>query len=224
MARSRLPQSVPKPKPRSGERWLLVPAVLAVAAVVWGLVTVMMPPPAADPIRPRPVRKVRRGTEAPPAPAAATNLLTNDPVASPPPFYVAAAGRAPFPDYGEKMDKPIPARRLDSDDRGVAGSMVPVGIVPWYEARRYLGQVITAEGKIVKTHNTGKVCFLNFVEDFRGRFYVILFEDVLDRWPAPPEQYFLNKTIRVTGEVRTHNSTPQLQVRKAEQIVVVDQP
>ena len=36
-----------------------------------------------------------------------------------------------------------------------------------------------------------------------------------------PEAYFLNKTVRVTGRVRLHRNRPQIQVRDAEQIEVV---
>jgi len=70
-------------------------------------------------------------------------------------------------------------------------------------------------------NRTSRVCFLNFTENWRGRFYVILFQDVLGSWPQSPDKYFLHKTIQVTGEVKERKGVPQIQVSKVDQIKIM---
>lgn len=148
---------------------------------------------------------------------------------------VAKAGdpRPPYPERGENLDKPIPPRNLAEGDKDKAGESAPKPkesqasdgqVIPWHEAHNHMGKKITVEGTVVVTRNTGKVCFLNFAKDWRGKFYVILFEDVLNSWPEAPEKYFMNKKIHVTGMVREHKGSPQIQVKEAGQIKLVEEP
>lgn len=108
-----------------------------------------------------------------------------------------------------------PARTAPSDDT------TPSDIVPWGAAHNHMGRVITAQGEVVDTYNTGSVCFLNFDNSRRG-FYIIIFKDALGSWSQPPERYFLNKTVRVTGQVKEHKGRAQIQVKNPEQIRVVE--
>ncbi len=141
-------------------------------------------------------------------------------------FHVKLS-RTPWPLEGEKFGKPIPPTLLvDADtlaELDSIGSLQarPGQIIPWDQARRYVGQTITVQGKIVLTNRTSRVCFLNFTENWRGRFYVILFQDVLGSWPQSPDKYFLHKTIQVTGKVTERKGVPQIQVNKADQIKII---
>ena len=94
-------------------------------------------------------------------------------------------------------------------------------VVPWHQAAKLVGQTITAEGTIVDGHNTGSVCFLNFSRDTQAGFYVIIYKEALNSWPKPPQEYFLNKKIRVTGQVYTYKDRAQIRVRDGKQIEVV---
>jgi len=142
------------------------------------------------------------------------------PVISPPSAPPSAqSARLPFAQMGESLVRPMPFRRIDG-----AGEVVPtepVGVIPWNRAHYYVGKVITVEGKVVITRNTGHVCFLNFDKDWQGKFYVILFQDVLGAWAEPPEKWFMDKVVRVTGEVKLRGTTPQLQVERVDQITIV---
>ncbi|MBL4702531.1 MAG: OB-fold nucleic acid binding domain-containing protein [Phycisphaeraceae bacterium] len=136
--------------------------------------------------------------------------------------------RSPYPMAGEKFKKPLKPKMLATMDQGVgfnAGGELqakPGQIIAWNHARQYVGQTVTIEGKVVVTHRTKTVCFLNFTQNWRGRFYVILFKGVLESWPQSPDKYFLNKTIRVTGQIKKRKGNSQLQVTKQSQIQVVD--
>jgi hypothetical protein len=143
-------------------------------------------------------------------------------------FHVKLA-RTPWPRNGEAFDQPIkPTLLVDADTVAAMDSMgakqaKPDQIIPWDQARLYVDQEITIEGKVIltNTNRTRTVCFLNFIQEWRGRFYVILFKDVLDEWPDAPDKYFLNKTIRVKGKVVDRKGVPQMQVSKASQITIV---
>lgn len=147
----------------------------------------------------------------------------------------APSNRSPIPAPGETITSPFPARRLDTPDASSTTSSepsratafpeapaeIPAGqIVPWHQAPQFVGRTITVEGKVIDTHNTGTVCFLNFSND-RDTFYVILFEEVLGAWPQPPQDWFLNKTVRVTGQVYMQKGRPQIRVKNAGQITVM---
>jgi len=136
--------------------------------------------------------------------------------------------RSPYPKAGEKFKKPLKPKMLATIDQGfgfnTGGQLQakPGQIIAWNHARQYVGQTVTIEGKVVVTHRTKTVCFLNFTQNWRGRFYVILFKGTLGGWPQSPDKYFLNKTIRVTGEIKNRKGTPQLQVTNQSQIQVVE--
>lgn len=157
--------------------------------------------------------------------------------------YVVDAGRSPIPQPGETFEQPLPAPllfrlspiapdRLPSrhPDSGVGGAeadvdtarVAPRPVVPWDEARDYVGQTIVAEGEIVDTNRIGKLTFLNFHVDWRDRFYLVVFRDAYAGVPGgKPEEHYLHKTIRVTGRVDLHKGRPQLKVYDADQIEVV---
>lgn len=151
--------------------------------------------------------------------------------------YIAPIGRSPIPQPGEVLDKPIDVQRRDEpnkvpatpDKSAAAGKSLfdaakpdaPDKPVPWYEAGKYEGQSVTVEGKVVDTRRGNKVVFLNFSRD-RDSFYVILFEKTLDGWPEPPEKYFRDKTIRVTGKIVPYEKRMQIQVKNEYQVKVVE--
>ena len=136
--------------------------------------------------------------------------------------YLAAAGRSPIPQPGESFDKPIPAKRLADPAGDRERVKAPDGPVSWGAAHNYVGQRITVEGTIVDTYNhRGEVCFLNFSKEWRGKFYIPVFDEVFDELPEPPETFFLGKTIRVTGKVTLHRDRPNIEVQDLRQIKIV---
>lgn len=137
--------------------------------------------------------------------------------------YLCAAGRSPIPNEGERFDKPIPAKRLVDDQGDKVLAENPDGPVGWGAAHNYVGQRITVEGTIVNTYNhQGNVCFLNFSEQWRGKFYLPVFKEVFAELPAPPEEFFLNKTLRVTGKVTLHRNRPNIEIHSLKQIEIIE--
>lgn len=133
-------------------------------------------------------------------------------------IYEAAAGRSPIPQPGETLYKPLPFTRITDPEQRTAK---PGELINWAQAPHYIGQHIIAEGRVVTTNNVGSVCFVNFSQDWRQGFYVVVFEDCYDQFPSPPETLLLNKTIRVSGKVTTHKGRPQIRVESADQVTIV---
>ena len=132
--------------------------------------------------------------------------------------YRALAGRSPIPQPGETLGTAIkPGEFLD---RQAAAAQPPTGIVPWHQADRYMGQTITVEGTVINTHNTGKVCFLNFTRDWHGQFHIVIFAKAMGGWDQPPQVYFLNRKVRATGKVHRYEGRPQIRVNNSSQITI----
>lgn len=140
--------------------------------------------------------------------------------------YLAANGRSPIPEKGETIDKPIaPVRLMDDElvNMPEVDAPPPGTVIPWTEAKKYLGHRITVEGTIVNTYNyNGNICFLNFDKDWQGKFYITSFKELFPELPEAPEDYFLNKNVRFTGKVLLHKGRPNIELRSPKQFEIVE--
>ena len=93
----------------------------------------------------------------------------------------------------------------------------------WQDAAQYYGQVVTIEGSVVATYNSGKVVFLNFHQDYRTHFTAVIFPDDWDKFPEPPEDLFLDMLVRVTGLVKEYEGAPEIIVEEPAQIEIVEE-
>ena len=96
----------------------------------------------------------------------------------------------------------------------------PAGVVPWQEADQYVGQVITVEGDIVDTHDTGSVTFLNFSRDLDD-FTLVVFQEDNESFPIAPETMFNGQRVRATGEVELYRNRPEIIIRSPDQIEII---
>lgn len=108
----------------------------------------------------------------------------------------------------QELEKPKP----------VSGQDAPVAVVDWSKAGDYVGKTITITGTVARTHNSGKVVFLNFTEDWKGTFSAAIFAATWADFPKPPEELFLHKAVRVTGKVKMYKGSPEIVVDTPEQI------
>jgi len=136
------------------------------------------------------------------------------------------AGRSAFPAVGETLDKPIVYTRL-SDIEQFALPIDPADIpavVKWQDASKYVGHTITAQGRVVSIGRSGdgRIHFLNFHENWRGKFYMVVFDDLAQTLDQPVEQLFKGKIIRVNAEVTTHNGRPQIRIESMDQVRFID--
>jgi micrococcal nuclease len=97
-------------------------------------------------------------------------------------------------------------------------------IIPWDLAGNYIGQYMFVEGKIVRTHNSGKACFLNFHNNWTRYFGLVIFDNVFHRFPEKPEGFYLDKFVRVKGKIKMFNGRPEIVLNRPEQIKVIAVP
>ncbi|MGB4704778.1 MAG: OB-fold nucleic acid binding domain-containing protein [Candidatus Saccharicenans sp.] len=96
-------------------------------------------------------------------------------------------------------------------------------IVDWREARNYVGQQVVVEGVIVRTYNSGRACFLNFHPDYRQYLSLVIFASDFQKFPSRPEEYYLNKKVRVKGRVVLYQGRPEIILTSPTQITVVEE-
>ena len=97
-----------------------------------------------------------------------------------------------------------------------------IEVISWSDAARYYGQTVTVEGKVVASNNTGKVCFLNFHKDWRRHFTAVIFASDFDKFPSHPEDYYLNRVVRVRGLVKEYRGKPEIILKSPSQIELID--
>jgi len=122
-------------------------------------------------------------------------------------------------------EKPINA----VEQKKIAGSFLKTyevrsageDIVPWDLAGNYIGKHITVEGKIVRTHNSGKACFLNFHNNWTRYFSLVIFNNVFYRFPDKPEEFYRDKVVRVSGKIKMFRGRPEMVLNRRHQIEII---
>lgn len=94
-------------------------------------------------------------------------------------------------------------------------------VISWENAHRYYGEMKTVEGTVVKSHNSGKAVFLNFHPNWKRYFTAVIFAGDFHKFPENPEQYYLNKRVRVTGKIKEHQGKPEIVVRSPDAIQIL---
>ncbi|NJN96120.1 MAG: hypothetical protein HC875_19450 [Anaerolineales bacterium] len=104
----------------------------------------------------------------------------------------------------------------------VDAAVAPGTIISWADAAAYEGQTVTVEGRVVDTYDSEKVVLLNFDQDYRTTFKVAIFADAWPLFPAPPHEYYRDKLVRVTGQIKMYQNAPEIIVEQPEQIEIVE--
>jgi micrococcal nuclease len=113
--------------------------------------------------------------------------------------------------------------RLENEAREAgAGLWAPdrVPSISWREAPKYIGEAVLVEGTIVRTHDTGKIRFLNFHEDYRRHLSLVIFARDAKRFPGDPCELYEGSTVEVRGRVTEFRGRPQIVISFPEQIGV----
>lgn len=96
------------------------------------------------------------------------------------------------------------------------------------EAAKKVDQQVTLRMEVKSASLRGAVCFLNSEQDFRDpkNFTIFLGTSVLEKLKAAgvadPEAHFRGKQVRVKGKVTLRNDRPQIALRDADDIQVVE--
>jgi endonuclease YncB( thermonuclease family) len=95
-------------------------------------------------------------------------------------------------------------------------------IIPWDLAGNYIGKHMTVEGKITRTHNSGKACFLNFHNNFTRYMSLVIFASDFKKFPKKPEEFYMNKRVHVSGKIKEYKESPEIILKKPEQVTVIE--
>mgnify|MGYP001051142513 CR=1 FL=1 len=93
--------------------------------------------------------------------------------------------------------------------------------ISWEEARDWVGKVVAVEGAIVRTHNSGKACFLGFGPYEEKTFTAVIFASSFGDYSAPPETLFADRRIRVSGRVKLYRDIPEIVIENPSQLVLL---
>jgi len=91
------------------------------------------------------------------------------------------------------------------------------------QASKYLGKEMIVQGVIVDTYNSPKsnTVFLNFEKFYPNQcFTAVIFSSDLPNFVESPEDYYLNKGVRVFGKIKTYNGKPEVILEKPSQIEI----
>lgn len=104
----------------------------------------------------------------------------------------------------------------------------PPGSIPWYEAKNHIGDRATVCGPVVDatwaSGSNGKPTFLNLGESYPNpdRFTVIIWIQYRSNFPQAPENYYLGKTICVTGLITQYNGIAEIEARLSSDIEICE--
>jgi len=109
-------------------------------------------------------------------------------------------------------------------DDSQGSKQLPTGSISWNEAKNHIGERITVCGPVVDgtwaSGSSGKPTFLNLGEPYPDpdRFTVVIWIDNRGNFPQAPEDYYLGKTICVTGLITEYNGIPEIEVSYPSEI------
>ena len=93
--------------------------------------------------------------------------------------------------------------------------------ISWESAGKYVGKTVSVEGKVVRSHNSGTACFLNFHRNFTRYMSLVIFENSFRKFPFQPEKFYLNKMVRVRGKIKEYEGKPEIVIENPRQIEII---
>ena len=93
-------------------------------------------------------------------------------------------------------------------------------VISWGEAKDYYGKKVIVKGKIINTYKAEEVTFLNFAENYDETLTIVIFNDDLNKFSFQPEDYFLNKSVEVLGEIKKYEGSPEIIIKNPSSILV----
>lgn len=105
------------------------------------------------------------------------------------------------------------------NSRGLWGELA---VIPSKDAKRYLNQLVTVEGRVTSIRQSVKVSILNFGQ---SKFKAVIFKEAFPVFMASGisiPQTYKGKTLRVTGKVQEYKDDFEIIIRHPSAIEVVD--
>ena len=132
-----------------------------------------------------------------------------------------APGPASDPDSTGARAAADPDASTAIDFDAPCGARVP-GAIPADSASDFLDSFQAVEFEVLRGKDTGKVTFLNSRDPYQGHFYVAIFPGDYAQFGGAPAQHFMNRCIIVHGLIETYRGSPQIVLRDAADLRVVE--
>ena len=94
-----------------------------------------------------------------------------------------------------------------------------IKLISWHDAEQYIGERVIVTGEIVDTYDSGEVIFLNFAHNYDETFSAVIFASDKNKFAVDPENYFLNRQVRIRGEIKEHQGAPEIVIEDPTQII-----
>ena len=94
-------------------------------------------------------------------------------------------------------------------------------VITWSDAHKYYNQCVSVEGVIVRTYNSGVVCFLNFSKNY-DYFSAVIFASDFPEFAVPPKFFYSGKRVRIIGIIKMYKGSPEIIVKTPDQIRVLN--
>ncbi|OIO41099.1 hypothetical protein AUJ10_01650 [Candidatus Pacearchaeota archaeon CG1_02_31_27] len=90
-------------------------------------------------------------------------------------------------------------------------------------ASDFIGQEKTVQGKIVDVYKSKtNTVFINFEKPYPNTcFTAVIFSSDLSKFPSEIENYFEDKTVKITGKIKEYNGKPEIILDEPSQIEIV---
>lgn len=112
-------------------------------------------------------------------------------------------------------------KKAGESKKGLWGSF---GVIDHSQAGEYIHQIRSVEGVVVDTYKSAKCVFLNFGQDYKNDFTVVIFDNSLSafsREDIDPLSFYNGKKVRVSGKIREYNG-PEIIVNSPYEIEVLE--
>ena len=94
------------------------------------------------------------------------------------------------------------------------------GVVPWTEAPKYYGRVVTVKGRIAEVESRTGVAFLKF-DTAPDAFRLVFFPRVYGEFDQPFPEAYLGKKVRATGRVKIYAGYYEMIINSPSQLEVL---
>lgn len=92
-------------------------------------------------------------------------------------------------------------------------------LISWQDAEGYIGERVVVTGEVVDTYDSGEVIFLNFAHNYDETFSAVIFASDEHKFAVEAEDYFLNRQVRIRGEIKEHKGAPEIVIEDPTQII-----
>ncbi len=103
------------------------------------------------------------------------------------------------------------------NNKGMWGVYAPIS---HKEAAKHINQIRTVRGRVLDSYKSDKCTFLNFGQDYKTDFTIVIFDNSLDYFQKKginPVEFYRGKTVEVSGRIREYNG-PEIIVNSPAEI------